>query len=70
MYRTEASTDRSITWWFTHLKKMGSVEKKKSTEKPRTSEETEKHIRQSHVSSPKASITHHTLELGVSKTTI
>lgn len=38
MYGTEASTDKSVTWWFTHSKEIGSAEKKKST-RPQTSKE-------------------------------
>jgi hypothetical protein len=38
MYGTEAPTDKSVTWWFTHFKEIGSAEKKKST-RPQTSKE-------------------------------
>jgi hypothetical protein len=69
-YRTEASTDKSVTRLFTQFKEMGSVEKQKSTGRLRTSEQIVDCIRQSCVRSPKISIARCSLELGVPKTTI
>jgi hypothetical protein len=70
MYGTEAPTDKSITRWFTRFKETRSVEKQKSTGRPRTSEEIVKRIRQSCVRSPKKSIARRSLDLGVPKNTI
>jgi hypothetical protein len=33
-YGTDASTDKSVTRWFTQLKESGNVEKQKSTGRP------------------------------------
>jgi hypothetical protein len=52
------------------FKETGCVAKQKSSGRPGTSEENVKHIRQSCVRSPKKSIAHRNLELGIQKTTI
>ena len=52
------------------FKETGTVEKQKSTGRPRTSEEDVERIRQSCIRSPKKSIPHRSVTLGIPKTTI
>jgi len=52
------------------LKKTGTVEKQKSTGRPRTSEEDVKRIRQPCIRSPKKSIARRSVTLGIPITTI
>jgi len=52
------------------FKETGTVEKQKSTGRPRSSGEDVERIRQSCIKSPKKSIAHRSLTLGIPKTTI
>jgi len=52
------------------LKETGTVEKQKSTGRPRTWEEDAERIRQSRIRSPKISIARRSVTLGIPKTTI
>ena len=52
------------------FKETGTVEKQKSTGRPRTSEEDVERIRQSCIRSPKKSVAGRSVTLGIPKTTI
>jgi len=62
--------DKALNRWMNQFKETGTVEKQKSTGRPRTSEKDVKRIRQSCIRSPKKSIAHRSVTLGIPKTTI
>ena len=61
--------DKDLNWWINQSKETGTVEKQKSTGRPRTSEDVER-IRQSCIRSPRKSTAHRSVTLGIPKTTI
>jgi len=62
--------DKALNWWMNQFKETSTVEKQKSTDRPRTSEEDVEHIRQSCIRSSKKSIARRSVILGIPKTTI
>ena len=62
-------TDKALNQWMNQFKETGTVEKQKSTGRPRTSEDVER-IRQSCIRSPKKSIPRRSVTLGIPKSTI
>jgi hypothetical protein len=65
-----APDDKALNCWLKQFKEKGSVVKQKSSCRPGTWEENVERVRQSRVRSPKNSIAHQILELGIPKTTI
>jgi len=61
--------DKVLNRWMNQFKETGTVEKQKSTGRPRTSEDVER-IRQSFIRSPKKSNARRSVTLGIPKTTI
>jgi len=62
--------DKALNRWMYQFKETGTVEKQKSTGRPRTLEEDVERIRQSCIRSPKKSIACRSITLGIPKTTI
>jgi hypothetical protein len=69
-YRTDIPNDKSITRWFTQLKKGECWEAEINRKTTNISKEIVERIRQSCLRSTKNSITRHSLELSVPKTTV
>jgi hypothetical protein len=66
----KAPDNKTLNRWLKQFKGTGSVAKQKSSGWPGTLEENVDRIRQSRVRSPKKSIAHQNLELGIPKTMI
>jgi hypothetical protein len=69
-YGEDPTTDKTTVRWHNQFKETRNVKLKKSSGRPRTSEENVEHLRQSCLRSPKKSIARRSLELGILKTTI
>ena len=69
-FRIEPPTRKSISRWFTQFQQTGSVCKRKSTGRPRVSEEDVRRIEASFVRSPRKSTRRASRELGTPHTTV
>lgn len=61
---------KSIHRWFKQFKDTGSIEKQKSTGRPKVSEDIVERIRKSYDNNPNISISSRSIELGIPKSTV